>query len=198
MTFHFFEAFLVGIAVTAIFGPISVIFVQQTLSCGVRGALAVGAGATLADVVFVLIAALGMSAANDISYKYSLFLKAAGSIVLLYLAYQEIRSALDLSKEVPISKDFFKTFLKVFFLTLSSPLTIASFVGIFATIGSTTVYESSVVGGGILLGAIVWWIILGSILLKIKHKISDKFMSYIKYASAFMLALFAILALVGF
>lgn len=41
---YIFEAFLIGMAVAAIFGPISMLFVQKTLKIGVGGAIAVGLG----------------------------------------------------------------------------------------------------------------------------------------------------------
>lgn len=46
---YIFEAFLIGMAVAAIFGPISMLFVQKTLKLGVGGAIAVGLGAAVAD-----------------------------------------------------------------------------------------------------------------------------------------------------
>lgn len=62
-------------------------------------------------------------------------LKLIGSIFLLYLAYKELESG-SASNEAHVSeKSRFKLRSEVFFLTLTSPITILSFIGSFASIG---------------------------------------------------------------
>ena len=76
---------------------------------------------------------------------------------------------------------------------------IVSFIAIFASItsinraGSSTV-EAFAMVIGIFLGSMTWWLILGTIVLKIKHKLPGSWINYIRYLSAVILSLFGVMA----
>ena len=124
------------------------------------------------------------------------FVKIIGGVFLLYLAYKEIRS--EQSDEVAtITSE--KLILKVFFLTLTNPMTILSFIGIFASIGNgpTSVSESLTMVVGIFIDSMTWWLVLGGIILKIKHKLPVVWVHRIRYLSALILGGFGAIAIIG-
>ncbi len=196
----FAEAFIIGIALAMVVGPISVIFIKKTLSMGARGAFAVGTGVALGDTIYSLIAALSLSSVSSFLAEYDGIIKASGGIFLLFFAYIEIKSDIKFTDNTIKSNSFLKIFTKAFLLTLSSPLTIGSFIAIFSSIGdeNITIYESLAIASGIMASSIVWWIILGSILLKIKHRISNRGITRLKYISATIIASFGLMAIFGF
>lgn len=194
---YLFKAWMIGIAIAAPIGPIGMLCIKKTLELGIKGALLVGLGAALADSVYGLIAALGLTAVSHIMISSSGALKLIGGVFLLYLAYKEAKSG-PASNEAHVSaKSRFKLVSEVFFLTITNPMTILSFVGIFASIGvgSSSTLESITMVVGIFLGSMTWWCVLGTVITKIQHKLPKICLERIKWISCFILASFGLVAI---
>jgi putative LysE/RhtB family amino acid efflux pump len=196
---YLFQAWMIGVAVAAPVGPIGLLCIRKTLELGLRGAILVGLGAALADSCYGLIAALGLSAISHFLLQKAIIIKIIGGLFLLYLSYKEVKSINPSVAALAKSKTSVKLVSEIFFLTLTNPMTILSFIGIFASISgeATTAIESLSMVLGIFLGSMTWWLILGGIIIKIKHKLSETWLHRIKYLSAFILAGFGIFAVVG-
>ena len=196
---YLFKAWMIGIAIAAPVGPIGMLCIKKTLELGIKGALLVGLGAALADSVYGLIAALGLTAVSHIMIAGSGSLKLIGGIFLLYLAYKESKSSVASNEAHVSEKSRLKLVSEVFFLTITNPMTILSFVGIFASIGtaSSSTLESITMVVGIFLGSMTWWCVLGSAVTKIKHKLPKTWLERIKWVSCCILASFGLLAIVG-
>jgi putative LysE/RhtB family amino acid efflux pump len=193
----FLKASFIGFAIAAIVGPIGLLFIRKTLEFGVAGAVSVGFGISVADFICGLVAALGLSVISNFLIEQESFLKIIGGLFLLYLAYKDIKSDLAKSEIKVKSKNIYKLGVEIFFLTLINPMTIASFISVFAAIntGSTTVARSLIMAGGVFVGSLIWWIILGALTLKIKHKLPENRINNIKYLSAFVLGVFGFIAI---
>ena len=87
----------------------------------------------------------------------------------------------------------------MFFLTLTNPITILSFIAIFSTIGGDNLdYAGSLlIVVGIFLGSLSWWLTLGLIICRIKHRLSKKTLERVRYISAIVLSFFGIWAIVS-
>jgi len=198
---YLLKAWLIGIAVAAPVGPIGTLCIRKTLELGFMGAIAVGLGAALADGVYGLIAALGLTAISHFLLQKIVIIKVVGGLFLLYLAYAEIKSKTNNSgTTLDKNKNLARLTFGVFFLTITNPMTILSFIGIFASIGSggaTTTAETLAMVIGIFLGSMTWWVILGSIIVKIKHKLPESALQGIRYLSALILAGFGLFAIAG-
>lgn len=196
---YLFKAWMIGMAVALPVGPIGMLCIKKTLELGIKGALLVGLGASLADSVYGLIAALGLTAVSHIMIAGSCALKLIGGVFLLYLAYKEAKSAVASNEAHVSEKGHFKLVSEVFFLTLTNPMTILSFVGIFASIGagSASTLESIMMVVGIFLGSMTWWCVLGTVITKIKHKLPKIWLERIKWISCFILASFGLVAILS-
>jgi threonine/homoserine/homoserine lactone efflux protein len=194
----FIQAFILGIAMSMVIGPISVNFIKKTLSMGVKGAVAVGSGVALGDVTYSIIAALSIAEISGFLSEHESIIKTFSGMFLLYLAYSEFRTNVILDEHTIKSRKFVKIFIQALLLTLSSPLTIGTFIAIFTGIGdeNITVQESLSMAAGIITASICWWIILGSILLKIKHKLSQKWIMRLKYVSGTIIGIFGLLMII--
>lgn len=190
---------MIGIAIAAPVGPIGMLCMKKTLELGIKGALLVGLGAALADSVYGLIAALGLTAVSHIMIAGSGALKFIGGIFLLYLAYKEAKSSVASNKANVSEKRQVKLVSEVFFLTITNPMTILSFVGIFASIGagSSQGLESIAMVVGIFLGSMTWWCVLGAVITKIKHKLPKIWLGRIKWLSSGVLASFGLMAVLS-
>lgn len=197
MLIYFLKAIFIGMSVAAIVGPISLLFINKTLQDGLRSSIAIGLGTALADSVFGLIAALGISGISQFLSEHSMIFEMTGGGFLLYIAYNEIKK--DSSAKAIELENKRHLMLKIFLLTLANPLTIASFVAIFTTIGGgdVTIPKGVVMAIGCFLGSIIWWVILGWILLKNKDKLSSKTIERIRFGSSGIIGVFGISGVVS-
>ncbi len=196
--FLFFKAWLIGIAIAAPVGPIGMLCIRKTMQIGLIGAISLGFGAAFADAIYGIIAATGLTTISHFMLEQANLIKMIGGVFLIYLAYREFKSNDDnTAKPISTSKNLLKFTLQVFFLTLTNPATILSFLGIFAGIGggASNLGETLIMVGGIFVGSMSWWLILGLIIIKIKHKLPVSFMQNIRLVSVAILGGFGIFSL---
>jgi putative LysE/RhtB family amino acid efflux pump len=188
---------MIGVAIAAPVGPIGMLCIKKTLELGMRGAFLVGLGAALADAVYGLIGAFGLMALAHSIMAEGWAFKWAGGVFLLYLAYKEAKSDIVKNQVVVNAKNQFKLVGQVFLLTLANPMTILSFVGIFASIGvsSSSTFDLVTVVVGVFLGSMSWSCFLGAVINKIKHKLPTIWLERIKWFSCFILAGFGLAAI---
>ncbi|MEQ9116536.1 MAG: LysE family transporter [Rickettsiales bacterium] len=197
--FILIKSWIIGIAIAAPVGPIGILCIRKTLEVGIIGALAVGVGAALADSIYAFIAGASFSSISVFLLSKTQHIKFFGGMFLLYLSYKEIKNNSDDSSKtsIKIANRFWKIVTTVFILTLANPMTILSFIGIFAGISNDTasLSESLAFVVGVFLGSMTWWMVLGFIIVRVKHKISVKLKNSIRYTSASILFCFGMYVL---
>src|SRR5688572_31492242 len=123
----------IGFLVASAIGPIAMLCIRTTLERGRIAGIAAGMGVAVADTIYAAIGAYGISFVGAALSNGESWLKLVGGIVLIafgiYLARKQPASAVE-EKEVPksIVADFWMTLA----LTLTNPMTILSFAGLFA------------------------------------------------------------------
>jgi putative LysE/RhtB family amino acid efflux pump len=199
---YLLQAALIGFALSAPIGPIGLLCIQKTLELGWRGGLLVGLGAALGDIVYGSIAAFGLAAISNFLLTYQVWIKILGGILLLGLAYKEARVSLRQVQPVPKplqGRLAYQLVFKVFCLTVTSPMTILSFIGIFASITCSCQipYAPLLMLSGIFMGSFFWWLILTGSITAIKHKLPPAWIRNIRKVSCLILVGFGLYALVG-
>lgn len=196
---YFLKAWTIGIAIAAPVGPIGMLCIKKALEIGLKGALLVGLGAALADGTYGIIAGVGLSAVSHTLLHNTHIIKFVGGVLLLYLAYKEARSVGSGNVVRIKDKYWFMQVGEVFLLTIANPMTILSFIGIFASIsnGPASISETIIMVIGIFIGSMTWWCILGYVIVKIKHKLPDSWLMRIKWLSCFILGGFGMIAVIG-
>lgn len=162
----FIDGVIIGFSASVPLGPIGVICIQKTINKGRWSGLVSGAGAAGADTFFAIIAGFGLTFITDFITEKQLYLRIAGSIILLILGLKMFLTnpAIQIRRQRFKKKGLFSDFISVFFLTLSNPLTVLFFGAVFAGFG--VVKEESdflsvfFMVVGIFVGALAWWVIL--------------------------------------
>ena len=157
------KGFLIGVIVSAPLGPVGVLCIQRTLNKGRWYGFVTGVGASLSDICYALLTGYGMSFVFDYVNKNIFYLQLFGSILLLFFGIYTFRSNPVKSLRPPSGNKgtYLHNFITAFFVTLSNPLIIFLFVGLFARF--SFVMPGSPVGFqligylAILLGALTWW-----------------------------------------
>ena len=157
------KGIIVGVVVSAPLGPVGVLCIQRTLNKGRWCGFVTGLGAALSDICYALITGYGMSFMDELILKHQMFLQVVGSIMLLAFGIYTFRSnpVKSLRPTSNIRGSLLHNFVTAFFVTLSNPLIIFLFIGLFARFsfvmpGSPLGFQ--LVGYlAIILGALIWW-----------------------------------------
>ncbi len=192
----FIQGLLVGLAIAAPVGPIGILCIQRTLHKGFKMGLATGLGAALADGSYGLMAGLGLSALSTFLIQQASHIQLAGAFFLFYLGLKLI-----LKKPVNhltakfAEKSAFHALYTTYLLTLTNPMTILSFIAIFAGLGLGTLHASVMQAitlvAGITVGSAIWWLFLTSFISRVLHKrINNVWLQRINVISGFILMLF--------
>ncbi|MBQ8500948.1 MAG: LysE family transporter [Bacteroides sp.] len=157
------KGILIGVIVSAPLGPVGVLCIQRTLNKGRWYGFVTGMGATLSDICYALLTGYGMSFVFDYVNKNIFYLQLLGSIMLLAFGIYTFRSN-PVQSIRPISTNkgsYFHNFITAFFVTLSNPLIIFLFIGLFARFAFVSegvlVFEAVLGYVAIAVGALGWW-----------------------------------------
>ncbi|MGG3280085.1 LysE/ArgO family amino acid transporter [Paenibacillus solani] len=156
------KGIILGFSIAAPVGPIGVLCIKKTLSQGRSYGFIAGLGAATADAIYGCIAAFGLTIISQFLLRQSNWINLLGAVFLLYLAYVTFRVPVRNSIEKNHARNnYYKTFGTTLFLTLTNPLTIVSFIGIFAGMNIGPVPGSSVYSVlGVFIGSATWWLLL--------------------------------------
>lgn len=170
---------LIGLLAAAPVGAIASMCIQRTMNQGIVPGLVLGFGSALGDFVYAIIAGFGITMISDFLLDNRLILGILGSIFLIIIGIKIYKT--DTVKQIrkqnrTISKrKLLNDFFTSFFITLSNPITIIGFGGLFATLGvindDSTYYEISALLFGVFLGAMLWWSSLVTIVNIFRKKI---------------------------
>ena len=155
----------VGIVIAVPVGPVGVMCVRRTIFEGKAAGFISGLGAATADALFGFIAAFGLTFVSDWLIGYHQWLRIAGGCYLLYVGGSALLAAPDANQpSEPDAESLVRDFLSTFALTLTNPITILAFLGIFSALGlsgaDATFARAAILVLGVWLGSLVWWLTL--------------------------------------
>ena len=199
MDIFYFKGLMVGISIAAPVGPIGLLCIQRTLVQGRIFGLVSGIGAASADALYGIIAGFGLNVITNFLIGQQLWIQLIGGLFLCYLGIKTLMSKPQYSLANAHGKSIFGAYLSVFFLTLTNPMTILSFIAIFAGLGisspqSNTVSAFTLVFG-VFSGSTLWWVLLSSGVGLFKNRINAKTLSFINRVSGGIILLFGVVAL---
>ena len=151
----------VGIVIALPVGPVGVLCVRRTLFDGPTYGFVSGLGAATADTIFGIIAGFGITIVRDFMLRYQDWFAAAGGLFLLCIGVKALLYADDTEPE-PVHDDarYLGAFVSTFALTITNPITILAFAGIFAKVGVSKdagLLDVAVLVAGVFLGSLLWW-----------------------------------------
>ncbi len=197
----FAKGILIGVAVAAPVGPIGLLCIQRTLTDGLPTGLATGLGAALADGVFGAIAAFGLASISDQLMAHQDPLRIVGGLVLFVLAYRSWYRAPPEMPSAPVHVRAAAGFGTGLAVTLSNPMTIMGFVGIFAALGLSELNAGPVSATqmvlGVLTGSGIWWLGLCAGTQALKPRFGPQSLAWTNRAAALLLVGFATVAIGG-
>jgi len=198
----FLKGFIIGFSIAAIVGPIALLCIKRTLASGRMSGLISGFGAATAHVVYGLIAALGLTAISDFLLNHRGQLQLVGGLFLCYLGLTTFFSKSAEAAHGTLSASLVRDYVSTFFLTLTNPITILSYMAAFAGLNITTDatnYSSGLMLTlGVFTGAMSWWFILISMIGFFHKSLTQAGIVIVNRISGCIIFAFGCWALVGF
>ena len=194
-----FQGFILGVAIAAPVGPIGLLCIRRTLEHGQMVGFATGMGAAVADTIYGAIAAFGVSALLVFLTGHETAFRFLGGLFLLAVAVRTYFKTMSTGDDaVPDDRTCVGGFMTGLTLTLTNPVSVLAFIGLFAGAGITgklAFLDAAILVWGVFVGASTWWLTLSSGVALVRHRISEDRLSVINHGTAILLALFGVWAL---
>jgi threonine/homoserine/homoserine lactone efflux protein len=194
----FIKGLLVGIIVAAPMGPVNILCIHRTITCGRIAGLTAGMGAALGDAAFALVAALGITAVSAFVEAHEAWFRVPGGIMLLILGFKLWLSHPHYEQRDTNGQSLLRSLFATFLLTISNPITIAAFLALFVAWGMSSglnMGASAEVVLGVLAGSAMWWVALVIIIGMLHRKIEDRYMLLLNRITAGAVVAFGLYAL---
>ena len=160
--------------------------------------LATGLGAATADALYGCIAGFGLTAISTFLVNQRMWLGLVGGIFLCYLGIRTFLSKPGDEAAEAGGVGFGSAYISTLFLTLTNPMTILSFVAVFAGfgLGAAANYKSAIVlVGGVFVGSALWWLLLSSGVGLFRARVTPVWMQAINRFSGGVIFAFGLYAL---
>jgi len=197
----FVRGLFIGLSIAAAVGPMSILCIQRTLHKGQRYGLISGLGIATADAMYGCIAAFGLTLISNFLVSQQFWIRLIGGLFLVYLGGRTLLSKPAERAAATKASNFLSAYLSTLLLTLTNPLTILSFVAIFAGIGvggaSRTYASATIVVLGVLVGSVLWWCLLTSVVSFLRSRFTSVWLLWINRVSGSVILVFGLTALLS-
>ncbi len=188
----------VGFTVAAAVGPISLLTIRRTLAHGRVYGLVSGIGVALADASYGGIAAFGLTAITSVLIGTRAVLGLIGGGFLVWLAIRTIRAEpAERAAETEDRPGLAGAFLSIYGLTMTNPMTILSFAGIFAGLGlaGRGGTDAALLTLGVFLGSSLWWVLLTAVVGRVRTRVTPRALRWVNRVSGAVLLVFGAVAI---
>ncbi|RQW77066.1 MAG: LysE family translocator [Methanothrix sp.] len=195
------RGFVIGLSIAAPIGPINVLCIRRTLAEGRLMGIVSGLGAATGDAVYGCVAGFGLTLVSSILIDQQAWLRFIGGLFLCYLGVKTFLA--EPAKRAALSKgnSLVDAYISTFFLTLTNPMTILSFVAVFAGLGLASTggnfMSATSLVFGIFIGSSSWFLILCGSVNLFREKLSPPRMQWINRISGAIITGFGLVALLG-
>ena len=192
-----YKGLILGFSVAVPVGPIGVLCINRTLNKSYMSGIVSGLGAASADLIYGLIAGLGLTIISNFLISQKLWIQGIGLIFLFYLGVKtlmkkEAKIEFNKNQYIGMLNDYFTTFV----LTIANPVTILFFLAVFSGIGlpnpENEKFATIPLVLGVFIGSGIWWLFLSGLTHKLKKKISGKILKRIDLVSGLLIIAFGL------
>ncbi|WP_066068881.1 LysE family transporter [Neobacillus soli] len=188
---------ILGFTLAAPIGPVNSARLDKGIKNGFWHAWIVGVGAMIADGIFMLMVYLGMVQFLGIPI-VQIFLWLFGGFILIYSGFESIKNANTITLTYSRKKDsLFKCFLTGFFMSITSPLSILFWLGIYGSVLAKTAQTNGtesllIYSSMIFLGLIFWDIFVAALTTGFRRLLNVKTLISISIISGMSLIIFGV------
>lgn len=194
----FIKGVILGFSIAAPVGPIGILCIQKSVHYGRWAGLCSGLGAAVADTIYGIIAAFGLAFISNFLLEEQFWLRLIGGAFLIYLGLRTFSTKSSSKSENVTQLTLIKDFVSTFFLTMTNPMTIFSYLAIFAGLGIANIHgeysNAAWLVCGVFIGSTLWWITLSEGVTLFRKKVSGRVMVWINRIAGLLIISFGIMA----
>jgi threonine/homoserine/homoserine lactone efflux protein len=194
----FLRGLVIGFSIAAPVGPIGILCIRRTLAEGRMAGLLSGLGAATADALYGCVAGFGLTVVSSFLVDQRAWIQLVGGAFLLLLGVKTLRSSPAENPADASGSGLAASYASTFFLTLTNPMTILAFAGIFAALGVVNaggdLSAAVLLVLGVFLGSAAWWLILSGGVGFVREKLNPAILRWVNRVSGLILLVFGFLA----
>jgi len=194
----FLRGLIIGFSIAAPVGPIGVLCIRRTLAEGRASGFLSGLGAATADALYGCVAGFGLTIVSGFLVDQRFWIQLIGGIFLLALGVKSLRSVPAEHAAAAAGSGLAASYASTLLLTLTNPMTILSFAGIFAALGvaetSGDFSAAALLVLGVFVGSAAWWLLLSGGVGLLRDKLSSPVLRWTNRLSGVILVVFGAVA----
>jgi threonine/homoserine/homoserine lactone efflux protein len=194
----FLRGLIIGFSIAAPVGPIGILCIRRTLAEGRASGFLSGLGAATADALYGCVAGFGLTVISGFLVDQRFYIQLIGGIFLLALGIKTLRSVPAEHAAAASGTGLAASYVSTLLLTLTNPMTILSFAGIFAALGvADTGGDLSAAAQlvfGVFIGSAAWWLLLSGGVGLVREKLSSRRLAWTNRLSGIILVIFGAVA----
>lgn len=199
---YLLKGILVGLAIAAPVGPVAILCIRRTLLQGRISGLMSGLGAATADLMYGFIAALGLTVVAEVLFCCLTWIEIVGALLLFFLGVKTFLAPHSPVESASLPKtSLFGDFSSTFLLTLTNPLTLFAFLGIFSALGlggvDEDLFDAVLLLVGVFLGSTTWWLILSEGVTSFKNLLPYRIFEWVNKVAGMLLIAFGFILLIN-
>lgn len=190
---------IAGLIIAVPVGPVNVLCISRTLAKGRAAGLVSGLGAAAADAFYGSIAGFGISLVIQFLIREQFWIRLFGGILLVLIGvgyyFKPPQKLAENMKAETSHSDFTSTF----FLTLTNPTTVLSFLAVLAGLGMSEARASwltLLLVLGIFGGSLLWWIVLVTAVNRLRDRFNDRSMLWMNRIAGVAIGGFGVVSFV--
>lgn len=190
--------YIIGLAMAAPIGPMSIIIMRRTLQNGLASGIASGLGTTTIEGSYSALIAFGLTFISDFIVEHKLGFAIVGGCALTLLGGRIFFSKTEVTKTHASHVNLWRDYLSNLVMTAVNPMTIFSFVAIFIGLGFGNLngdYKAaSLAVLGLTMGSATWYCSYVSLINLVHKKINEKVIGMINRVSGAIITGFGLIA----
>jgi threonine/homoserine/homoserine lactone efflux protein len=189
---------VIGFTIAAAVGPITLLVIRRTIAHGGLYGFASGLGVATADATYAAVAAFGLTAITSVLVSGHVLLGIVGGAVIVIVGLRTMRARPTGPATDAERPGMAGAFASIYALTMTNPLTIVLYAGVFAGIGlvsGSSFTDAAIVTLAAWLGSTLWWVLLCSIVGWARGRVSTTALLWVNRLSGAALVVFGALAI---
>jgi len=196
------KGIIIGFALALPIGPIGILCIRKTAAEGHLSGMIVGFGAATADALYGFIAAFGLTVISDALVTRQMWFRLIGGAFLCYLGIKTLMAKPAESSQGSNGKGLLGSYVSTFLLTLTNPLSIIAFIGVFAGFGlrnaDLSLGSAASLIAGVFLGSSLWFFLLSYGITLFRHKFNAAGLGWMNRISGGLIIIFGLIAIASF
>ena len=202
------QGWTLGFLIAAPIGPVGLMCFERSIRTGFLAGIASGIGAALADGFYAAAAGFGIISITNFLKTNKQVIAFGGCALLIGMGIYSLlqsrpkKTAVNMQTAPKAAISVIAYTMQTFAITMTNPATIISFVKAFTNVAilqnTHDFTNTSILVSGVFLGSLSWWFILCGGALMLRHRLSEKTISYVNKVMAMGLIFFGCVLLVGY